>query len=67
MQRKITLFLATDLTQVANPKPQDDDEVIEVLELTYQECMDLVAQGKLADAKTLIALQYYALHFGGEQ
>ncbi|HEP1653647.1 TPA: NUDIX hydrolase [Streptococcus pyogenes] len=64
---KITLFLATDLTQVANPKPQDDDEVIEVLELTYQECMDLVAQGKLADAKTLIALQYYALHFGGEQ
>ncbi|MFZ8209673.1 ADP-ribose pyrophosphatase, partial [Streptococcus pyogenes] len=25
------------------------------------------AQGKLADAKTLIALQYYALHFGGEQ
>ncbi|GAA0054855.1 UNVERIFIED_CONTAM: NUDIX hydrolase [Streptococcus canis] len=64
---KIKLYLATDLEKVANPKPQDVDEVIDVLELSYKECMDLVAQGKLVDAKTLIALQYYALHLGGDQ
>ncbi|EIQ81292.1 UNVERIFIED_CONTAM: NUDIX hydrolase [Streptococcus canis] len=64
---KIKLYLATDLEKIANPKPQDVDEVIDVLELSYKECMDLVAQGKLVDAKTLIALQYYALHLGGDQ
>ena len=55
------------MEKIANPKPQDVDEVIDVLELSYKECMDLVAQGKLVDAKTLIALQYYALHLGGDQ
>lgn len=64
---KIKLYLATDLEKVPNPKPQDEDEVIEVLELTYEDCMELVSQGKLADAKTLIALQYYALQFGGDR
>ncbi|CAN2923561.1 NUDIX domain-containing protein [Streptococcus dysgalactiae] len=64
---KIKLYLATDLKKVPHPKPQDEDEVIEVLELTYEDCMELVSKGKLADAKTLIALQYYALHFGGDR
>ncbi|MGT2636846.1 NUDIX hydrolase [Streptococcus ratti] len=60
---KIKLYLATNLKKVANPRPQDDDEVIELLELTYDECMELVASGDIEDAKTLIALQYFALHF----
>ncbi|MGT2934464.1 NUDIX hydrolase [Streptococcus castoreus] len=64
---KIKLYLATDLQKVTTPRPQDDDEVIEVLELTYNDCMDLITQGKLVDAKSLIALQYYALHFGGDR
>ena len=34
-----------------NPRPQDDDEVLEILELTYQECMDLVKSGAIEDAK----------------
>ena len=33
---------------------------------TYEECMELVASGAIQDAKTIIALQYYALHFGGK-
>ncbi|TWT10488.1 NUDIX hydrolase [Streptococcus sp. sy004] len=66
---KIILYLADNLTKVANPRPKDDDEVIEVLELSYEECMGLVKSGQLQDAKTLIALQYYALHLSqrGEQ
>ncbi|EHJ53078.1 NUDIX hydrolase [Streptococcus macacae] len=60
---KIKLYVATNLKKVAHPRPQDDDEVIELFELTYNECMDLVASGAIEDAKTLIALQYFALHF----
>ncbi|TWS94420.1 NUDIX hydrolase [Streptococcus sp. sy018] len=59
---KIKLYLANQLVKVENPRPMDDDEMIEVLELSYEECMELVKSGQLQDAKTLIALQYYALH-----
>ena len=62
---KIKLYLANNLQKVANPRPQDDDEVLEIFELDYNECMDLVKSGDIEDAKTLIALQFYALHFGG--
>ena len=55
--------MATNLEKVDNPRPQDDDEVIELFELTYDECMELVRSGDIEDAKTLIALQYFALHF----
>lgn len=62
---KIKLYLAKDVQKVANPRPQDDDEVLEVFELTYDECMELVNNGSIVDAKTIISLQYYALHLGG--
>ena len=62
---KIKLYLATNLKKVPNPRPQDEDEVLELFELTYDECMDSVKTGDIEDAKTIIALQYYALHFGG--
>ncbi|MCS4488104.1 NUDIX hydrolase [Streptococcus sciuri] len=63
---KIRLYLARELKKVEHPRPQDDDEVIELFELSYKECMDLVKSGEICDAKTLIALQYYALHYGGD-
>ncbi|MFS1664447.1 NUDIX hydrolase [Streptococcus sp. zg-JUN1979] len=61
----ITLYLATQLKKVPHPRPKDADEVIELLELTYQECMNLIETGDICDAKTIIALQYYALNHGG--
>ena len=64
---KLRLYLATDLKKVANPRPQDDDEVLELLELSYSDCMSMVASGEIEDAKTIIALQYFALHFGAEK
>lgn len=63
---KIKLYLATDLKKVENPRPQDDDEVLEVFELSYQECLEMIAQGKIVDAKTIIAINYFAQHFGGD-
>ncbi|MFU2206474.1 NUDIX domain-containing protein [Streptococcus pluranimalium] len=59
---KIKLYLADQLTKVPNPLPQDDDEVLEILELSYDDCMAMVASGQIQDAKTIIALQYYGLH-----
>lgn len=59
---KIKLYLATNLQKVPNPRPQDDDEVLEIYELTYEECMELVRTGAIEDAKTIIALQYFALN-----
>ncbi|HEO4438458.1 TPA: NUDIX domain-containing protein [Streptococcus agalactiae] len=58
---KIVLYLATDLQKVENPRPQDDDEVLELLELSYEDCMQMVEKGMIQDAKTIIALQYYGL------
>ena len=63
---KIKLYVATNLHPVENPRPLDEDEFLEIYELTYEECMELVASGAIQDAKTIIALQYYALHFGGK-
>lgn len=62
---KIKLYFATDLEKVPNPRPKDPDEVIELFELTYEECMKLVVSGAIEDAKTIMALQYFALRFGG--
>ncbi|HGH8054892.1 TPA: NUDIX hydrolase, partial [Streptococcus agalactiae] len=62
---KIVLYLATDLQKVENPRPQDDDEVLELLELSYEDCMQMVEKGMIQDAKTIIALQYYGLKMGG--
>ena len=58
---KIKLYKASNLERVANPRPMDEDEFLEIFELTYEECMDLVATGAIKDAKTIMALQYYAL------
>lgn len=63
---KLRLYLATNLTKVPNPRPKDADETIELLELTYEECMELVTSGDIEDAKTIIALQHYALNRGGQ-
>ena len=55
--------MATNLQPVENPRPLDEDEFLEIYELTYEECMELVASGAIQDAKTIIALQYYAPSF----
>lgn len=62
---KIKLYLATNLVKVPNPRPKDHDEVLELFELSLEECMDMIKIGRICDAKTIMALQYYALTIGG--
>lgn len=63
---KLRLYVARNLQKVANPRPQDADEVLERYELSLEECWDLVKSGDIVDAKTIIALQHYALSGGQE-
>lgn len=58
---RVRLYLAQTLVKVDQPRPQDEDEFIELYELTYEEAMALVASGDICDAKTIMALQHYAL------
>lgn len=55
----IELFIAYDCEKVENPATGDDDEFIELLELTKEEAKDLLMGGTITDAKTIILLQYY--------
>lgn len=51
----MTLYLATDLSPVDDELPQDDDENLDLLMVTFDEMTALFEAGKLQDAKTLMA------------
>ena len=53
------IFLAKDLVKQANPRPQDEDEVIVKQELTFEEAQSKLKNGEIEDAKTVIALLYW--------
>ena len=55
------LFHAKQLQKVENPLPQDEDEVLEVYELTMKEAKAAIADGTIGDAKTIFAIQFWEL------
>ncbi len=57
----IEMFIARDCEKIDNPKQGDDDEFIELMVLPIEEVRELMKTGKITDAKTLVALQYYFL------
>jgi len=58
---RIKLYVATNLKPVENPRPQDADETLELLEVTLKEAKDLIQTGEICDAKTIMAIQYWDL------
>ncbi|MGV2998905.1 NUDIX hydrolase [Streptococcus suis] len=58
---RIYLYLAENLVKVENPRPMDEDEGIELYEVTLDQALDLVASGDICDAKTIMAIQYAQL------
>lgn len=64
---RIALYLAENLIKVDNPRPQDADEIIELLELTLEEAKACIVSGEICDAKTIIALQYFELSRAGRR
>ena len=57
----LDLFHAKQLQKVENPLPQDEDEVLEVYELTMKEAKAAIADGTICDAKTIFAIQFWEL------
>lgn len=55
------IYYAQDLQKVPNPRPMDDDEILELYQLTLDEAKEAIASGLICDAKTVFAVQYWEL------
>lgn len=56
---KLHIYLAEDLTPV--PAGGDQDEELEIIRLTRPQLVNLIHQGKIRDAKTIIGIQHLLL------
>lgn len=61
---RIRLYLAENLIKVENPREQDADETIELIEMTLSEAKTAIQSGDICDAKTIMGIQYYELMRG---
>ncbi|GIN38259.1 MULTISPECIES: NUDIX hydrolase [Heyndrickxia] len=57
----IHLYLATGLRKKENPRAADEDEFVELIEVSLEEAIQLVKEQKIFDAKTAYAIQYLQL------
>lgn len=55
------IYYAENLEKIANPRPQDDDEVLELYQLSLDEAKAEIAVGSICDAKTIFAVQFWEL------
>ena len=53
---KMYLYHALDLSKVKEKLKQDDDEFLEIVELSLQEVNQAIAKKEICDAKTLMAI-----------
>ncbi|MBU5263117.1 NUDIX hydrolase [Bacillus atrophaeus] len=57
----VHLFLAEDLSVLEEKRELDDDEFVEVMEVTLEDALKLVETREVYDAKTAYAIQYLQL------
>ncbi|TDL93016.1 NUDIX hydrolase [Vibrio vulnificus] len=57
----VHLYVAHNLKKKENAAPLDEDEFVEMLELTLEEAQTYMDEGKIQDAKTAYAVQYLQL------
>lgn len=57
----IHLYLATDLQKIENPLDGDEDEFVELHELTLEEAVQSLEGNRVYDAKTAYAILYLQL------
>ncbi|HEY9501409.1 MAG TPA: NUDIX hydrolase [Pyrinomonadaceae bacterium] len=53
-EEKMWVYLATELT--STKQNLDQDEIIEVVKISLQEALEMISDGEIQDAKTIIAL-----------
>ena len=56
----IHIYLATGL--VAGEHQRDDDEMMEVFDLSFEDCLAMIQRGEITDSKTIAALFMAQLH-----
>ena len=61
-EEKMWLYLATDLTETA--QRLEDDELIEVVRLPIERALQMITDGEIEDAKTIIGLMLAAPRVG---
>jgi ADP-ribose pyrophosphatase len=59
---KMWLYLATELTETA--QRLEDDEIIEVVRLPIERALQMITEGEIEDAKTIIGLMLAAPRLG---
>ena len=58
----VHIFLAKGLTKKSEKQMLDDDEFVDVLEVTLEEALNMVKEKQIYDAKTIYALLYWQLY-----
>lgn len=54
----IHLFVARDLYKIAQPASLDEDEFVEIVEVSIEEAERLVEEERIFDAKTILAIMW---------
>ncbi|MCA1030613.1 NUDIX hydrolase [Bacillus timonensis] len=57
----VHLYVAKQLTKQTSPAELDEDEFVDVIELTLEQAIQYVKEQKIYDAKTAYAIQYLQL------
>ncbi|GCD81980.1 ADP-ribose pyrophosphatase [Parageobacillus thermoglucosidasius] len=57
----IHLYVAEGLTKIKNAASLDEDEFVDILEVTLEEALEMFEKREIYDAKTAYALQYLQL------
>ncbi|MFD1413922.1 NUDIX hydrolase [Oceanobacillus jeddahense] len=54
----VYVYVTNDLIKMEHPPAGDDDEFVEIMEVTLDEAKELVEEGRIQDAKTNYAILY---------
>jgi ADP-ribose pyrophosphatase len=62
LEEKMWLYLATELSETS--QMLEEDEIVEVVRLPIGQALEMISDGEIEDAKTIIALMLAAPRFG---
>jgi ADP-ribose pyrophosphatase len=62
LEEKMWVFLATEMTETA--QNLDEDEVLEIVRISFPRAMEMISDGEIEDAKTIIGLMLAAERLG---
>jgi len=65
VEEKMWVYLATELTETA--QRLDEDEMLEIVRVPFTRALEMIADGELEDAKTIIGLMLAATRLGIER